>query len=182
MLRTGFLHLHPLLLMHDRPPTVSAGKCHPPAALTGRFQPPGKAEVAGAAHRVLLATHYWGHTQSREKLSNPQTAWDGGGGGGANKHTLNAIIGLWSWRHSRNRSRIQATNTKGLISGRTPLISLSENRPRFWNLSVIIFPCLWSKCWRWGQAPGYSCWLWSGFLTLSDGNKNNHTHPTELLG
>lgn len=84
--------------MHDLPPTVSAGKCHPPAALTGRFQPPGKAEVAGVAHTVLLATHYQGHTQSREQLSfvnrgNPQTAWEWGRGG-AEKHTLYAIIGL----------------------------------------------------------------------------------------
>lgn len=68
--------------MISLPQSVSAGKCHPPAALTGRFQPPGKAEVAGAAHTVLLATHYQGHTQSREQLSfgnpgNPQTAWKG---------------------------------------------------------------------------------------------------------
>lgn len=88
MLGTRFLHLYPLLLMHDLSPTVSAGKCHPLAALTGRFQPPGKAEVARAAHRVLFGHPLPGtHTEQREtQLWEPWQSTDslgrGRGGGG----------------------------------------------------------------------------------------------------
>lgn len=51
------------------------------------------------------------HTEQRETQQSTDSLGRGRGKG-ANKHTLNAIIGLWSWRHSRNRSRIQAANTK----------------------------------------------------------------------
>lgn len=64
-----------------------------PEALTGRFQPPSEAKVAGAAHTVPLATHYQGHTQSRVQLSlgnphNPHTAV--GVGGGLKAHSVHS--------------------------------------------------------------------------------------------